>query len=735
MKNRISINLLLLPLFCTLALNLSHAQNTISLRQGTIIKHSVTIKKQIFYFKGADSLSIAPVIIEGNNITVDFNGAVIDGTMDPVNPDKFKGTGIIIKSGRNITLKNVNIRGFKVGVMARGIKGLKIINSDFSYNFRQHLNSSREREDLADWQSYHHNEKDEWLRFGAGIYLRNCDSIDIHDNTVTEGQCGLMMTNCNDGLIYNNNFSFNSGLGIGMYRSSRNRVLYNKIDWNVRGYSFGVYYRGQDSAGILVFEQCNQNVFAWNSVTHSGDGFFLWAGQTTMDTGEGGCNDNLVFANDFSYAPTNGVEITFSRNSIINNKIHDCWHGVWGGFSYNTVIANNDFSGNQSAVAIEHGMNNIIDQNTFKDDKMGIELWSNPKRPKDIGYLQKRDTRSANYSISNNTFAGVKNVFNINNTSEVNITGDRITGSTLQQKLDSTVEGVYFNMTGDQARPVLDSTYFPKLNGLSAGQHTKLPIDQPQGKKYIMMTEWGPYSFHYPIAWRNKTDTTGKIYFDMFGPAGTWKIISIKGVSNPSALSGIFPGQLTAQKDTAALTNIDIELEYKGGLITSPFGIKNKADKPYRFHYMEFAIPYQWQTNWFTFDTTNDPLKNPAQFTKLLAGTPVKTTKGKDLGLVFGQGFGKNISRTKIATVSTTDINVPEGTYKLGISASEMVKVYVDDKLIIENRDPSKLIYDADYHRDATLSLNGRHTIRVEQAQYSDYGMLNIDIRPVNKNN
>ena len=31
--------------------------------------------------------------------------------------------------------------------------------------------------------------------------------------------------------------------------------------------------------------------------------FFLWAGQTTMDTGEGGCNDNtLIDGNDFSYA-------------------------------------------------------------------------------------------------------------------------------------------------------------------------------------------------------------------------------------------------------------------------------------------------------------------------------------------------------------------------------------------------------------------------------------------------
>ncbi|HVV56281.1 MAG TPA: hypothetical protein VHC47_13190, partial [Mucilaginibacter sp.] len=62
---------------------------------------------------GTDSLSKA-IIIEGNNITVDFNDAVINGTNNPAEPDKFNGTCIFIKSGSNITLKNLGIKGFKV---------------------------------------------------------------------------------------------------------------------------------------------------------------------------------------------------------------------------------------------------------------------------------------------------------------------------------------------------------------------------------------------------------------------------------------------------------------------------------------------------------------------------------------------------------------------------------------------------------------------------------------------
>ena len=139
--------------------------------------------------------------------------------------------------------------------------------------------------------------------------------------------------------------------------------------FNVRGYSHGVYNRGQDSAGILVYEQSSNNLFYKNNVTHGGDGFFLWAGQTTMDQGKGGCNDNVILGNDFSYAPTNGVEVTFSRNTIAYNRIFECDHGIWGGYSYESNINNNNFRNNRIGIAIEHGQKNNITYNLFSEIK------------------------------------------------------------------------------------------------------------------------------------------------------------------------------------------------------------------------------------------------------------------------------------------------------------------------------------------------------------------------------
>src|SRR5690606_7739216 len=93
--------------------------------------------------------------------------------------------------------------------------------------------------------------------------------------------------------------------------------------------------RGQDSAGILMFEQCSENVVVENSCTHGGDSIFAFGGRDALGEGEYaegdktrlGCNDNIFIGNDLSYAPAHGWEMTFSfgnvlaRNRIVENAI------------------------------------------------------------------------------------------------------------------------------------------------------------------------------------------------------------------------------------------------------------------------------------------------------------------------------------------------------------------------------------------------------------------------------
>ena len=155
-----------------------------------------------------------------------------------------------------------------------------------------------------------------------------------------------------------------------------------------------------------MYEQSCRNVVAYNSMTHGGDGLFLWAGQSTMDTGEGGANDNLFYGNDFSFAPTNGMEATFSRNTFIANRVEGSDHGLWGGYSFDSKVIGNDFRRNRIGIAIEHGQNNEICDNRFAGDSTAISLWANPIEPSDWGYPKHRDTRSRDYTITSNLFVG-----------------------------------------------------------------------------------------------------------------------------------------------------------------------------------------------------------------------------------------------------------------------------------------------------------------------------------------
>lgn len=379
-------------------------------RPGMVISRSVrVVGGEVLAPHADESGRTAALTIRGDGITVDLSGLTLRGTPATAWPDQRKGTGIRV-TGRGVTIRGAKVHGYKIGLIADGVQDFRLVNSDFSYNWKQRLRSTLEKEDLSDWMSFHRNENDEWLRFGAGIYLRRALRAQIDNVRVVGGQCGLMMTDSEYAYVKNSNFSFLSAVGIGMYRTSNTVVGHNRIDWCVRGYSHGVYNRGQDSTGILVYEQSNRNVFAYNSVTHGGDGFFLWAGQTTMDTGQGGCNDNILYGNDFSHAPTNGIEATFSRNVFVNNLLMENWHGVWGGYSYDSVIQGNVFAYNGKAIAIEHGQSNAIRDNLFVRDVVGIYLWQNASQDPDWGYPKHRDTRSRDYEISGNRFVNTAQI-------------------------------------------------------------------------------------------------------------------------------------------------------------------------------------------------------------------------------------------------------------------------------------------------------------------------------------
>ncbi|MBY0479887.1 MAG: right-handed parallel beta-helix repeat-containing protein [Chitinophagaceae bacterium] len=572
----------LVPAFMAICFT-STAQTGERLKAGLLITKSMQIEKAVYLLEADSSLQMPLIRIAGKNLEVDFNQAILNGTMHPEQPDLMQGLAIRIEPGsENITIKNLSVHGYKIAVLADSVKQLSIVHCNFSYNWRPQLFSAREKEDERDWMSYHHNEAGEWKKQGAGIYLSHCNNAFINDNIIMGNQCALMMTNCENAKVYNNNFSFNSGLGIGLYRCSNNLIYHNQLDFNVRGFSLGKYRRGQDSAGILIFEQSSDNVFAYNSATHSGDGFFLWAGQYSMDTGKGGCNNNLIYGNDFSYAPTNGVELTFSSNSVLHNRIWGCDHGIWGGYSFDSDFSDNKILHNRIGIAIEHGQAINIAMNEIKYNGTAIKLWSNQKQSDDFAYAKFRNTQSKNYWIASNSIEENKIAYQLVGTDTVVFSGNKKTGNENDWKIGDRVS----ELDSSKELEFLDLDY-QKDKRLTPIPYNDLPEQLfPQGMQEIRITKWGPYNFEYPILWLKQVDSNQVYHFEVLGKKGNWKLESLNGFEIIEQGADSFPSKILAKAKSQSGDQF-IRLNYMGPEFIDAFGVLQKAATALVFEYKE----------------------------------------------------------------------------------------------------------------------------------------------------
>lgn len=701
-------------------------------RSGLVIDHSVRVKPGTYRLAAPTSLDSAVIVVRGDDVTVDMRGVTLVGLDERADPDRAAGVAIHVDGGRRITIRGARVRGYQVAVLARGTRSLRLWDNDLSDNWRPRLYSRVEHESLVDWLSFHHDERDEWLRYGAAIYLTDVHGGEIRGNRAERGMNGLMMARSDSLRIWNNVFSFDSGLGIGLYRSSDNTIMHNHVDYDVRGYSQGFYRRGQDSAGILLYEQSCRNVIAYNSVTHGGDGFFLWAGQQTMDTGEGGANDNLVYGNDFSFAPTNAMEATFSRNTFVGNRAEGADHGLWGGYSHDSRVLGNRFVGNRVGIAIEHGQSNEIGRNVFDGDSVAIDLWADSITAADWGYPKHRDTRSRDYRIHGNTFRRNRVAVRARNTSALHASGNALVGVESTFVIADTAAATISGNTvalDSAAAPVLP----PEIARLAPEPIPGgLPRDGdpvarlPRGA--IVVDEWGPYDYRSPKLWPIDSTRATPLRLRVLGPPGRWRVVGRRGIARLSATSGRIGG--IGEPDTIAVTpypdsvgNWMLTLEYRGAATVSPRGERRPAGAPYRFSYGLWEPPVSWTVRWHAWTDDTDPRAHPAAFDSLLAhATPVLEERTTRLDYEWYRPTLAGIPAERAAFVAEGRVQLPAGAYTLRAISDDAVRVWVDDTLVIDDWTPHESRVSS-----APLAA-GRHALRVEYVQVDGWTEMRLEL-------
>ena len=656
---------------------------TVKLKRGMVITTSVRITKSTYHLPAPASLDSSAIIIRGSNITVDFNGATLIGNEG--DPDQFGGVAIKIDGGENVVVKNARVGGYKIGLLARGTRELSLLDNDFSDNWKPRLFSLIEHESLVDWLSHHHNEKDEWLRFGAGVYLSDVKGGVIRGNRIERGMEGLMLVRCNGLRILSNYIQFNSGVGIGLYRSSDNLIAQNYASFNVRGYSHGFYRRGQDSADLLMYEQSSRNIVKFNSMTHGGDGLFLWAGQSTMDTGEGGSNDNHFIANDFSYAPTNAMEATFSRNTFIANRAHGSEYGLWGGYSFESMIISNDFAGNRTGIAIEHGQKNLIEDNSFTGDSTAINLWAIPEQPSDWGYPKHRDTRSRDYQINDNRFTSNRVALRIANTTNArffdnivrNVDSVLVVRDTFTHVSQVRDTASWMGYANDTIPGALDPTGDPLA---------MMP------RSAIIVDEWGPYDWRSPKLWPVDSTYGTPMKLRVLGREGAWRVSDQFAVSSVKTHSGMIGDTIVVTPLPGHENNWSITLSSNGK----------------RFSFERFQPIAPWQLKVYE---GKDSTRGKLLFERETARLDY---------MWYRPLYGFPQDNYTIDATSTVDL--ARGSYTLRTISDDAIRVWVDDKLVIDHWTPHESLVD-----NAPIAA-GKHRLRAEYYQKDGWMELRVEI-------
>jgi parallel beta-helix repeat protein len=429
------------------------------------------------------------------------------------------------------------------------------------------------------------------------------------------------------------------------------------------------------------------------------------------------------------------MEATFSRNHFIANRIVGSDHGLWGGYSYNSVIAGNTFERNRVGIAIEHGQDNAIVGNTFDGDSTHIYLWANKIEPGDWGYPKHRDTRSRNYNIAANLMSGSRVAFRIGDSRDVAIVDNEIQTDSLL-----VVRGDTVNVKVDSLASVdfrLDTT---KVLPLAGGRRV-LPSEYAiWPRSSIIVDEWGPYDWKSPKLWPKDSATKTPLTLRVLTPLGTgnWRVLRVRG-AQVSPRRGVDGDTITVRPASgdsvrpesgvsvrrASVEDWEITLEYRGRPTRSPRGVRGAANAPYVFSYSRFDPRLTWDVKVFAWGDSTHPLNAPDAFSALLRGergAPALTRTEKRLDYMWYRPRIDGWPVEKYGVAASADVELPAGSYTLRTISDDGIRVYVNDKLVIERWNVHGSEVD-----EVPISA-GRHSLKVEYFQGDGWAELRVEI-------
>lgn len=729
----------------------------------------------------ADANTNGVLHIVADGVTVRFaEGCELRGAAASTPWDQLRGMGLRVVGRKGVRLVGVKVHGFFNGLVATHADGLEVVAGDFSDNYRQRLRSTPEAEDGADWLFPHNNDEQKWREtYGGAVCIESSRHVTVRGVRVRRGQNGIVLDRVTRSRIYDNDASFLSGWGLALWRSSANLICRNAFDFCVRGHVEGIYNRGQDAAGILCFEQSNENVFLQNSATHGGDGFFGFAGREALgefwmeqervrlrretgredvdaqivispavarDFSARGCNQNILVENDFSYAAAHGIEMTFSEGNVFarNRLVENAICGIWGGYSSDTLIAENEIAGNggmaygleRGGINMEHASGNRILRNVFRNNKCAVHLWWD----NDDALLRSPGVRGNDRGVSGNLIAGNQFVMDASHPFRRLRPDDQLVGLHIRQGGQPGAGQVRDNRYGankvqllvsnaveflvDAGCEILPVGSIPRYrvpsvravgNSRPLGARAKL-----RGRDHIIMDEWGPWDHEQPLVRPLK------------GGSGE-RVFEIRGVRGSPRVEALSPG-LTPRLDASSNGVWRVSLRVPAGVV--PFKVRLTAPDLDR-EYSGVLVNTEWDLVYFQW--TLDPRQDLAGWRRGAESPSAVRAKSSAIDFAYGWGGPRDqalgeVVKTRgpgpdhFGMIGTARLRLPAGNWRFRALSDDGLRLRVQGSTVIENWTWHGPTADEGTFRQPA---DGEVTLEIEHFEIDGYSVLRLEIERI----
>jgi len=344
------------------------------------------------------------IVVERNNIVVNGAGYTLEGTR--------WGKGIDLTGRSNVTIKNVRIKRFEIGIYLyessnSGISGNNITNND-NYGIYLYLslnntisgnNVTNNRDGILLTYSSNNTISENKITANYrywGVRLESASNNNtISRNNMTNNDYALSLIDSSNNNIYGNNMT-NNDYGFWISGSSNNLLANNLVD----GSQYGFYVTGSELSHYLhsietsnlvdgkpVYYLVSQQGLTINPSTHPQIGFLALVNSANITIEDLTLTKNyqgllLAYTNNSKITNNNIIETEegidlhgSSNNTIYRNGITANYLGINPRESDHNKISENKITNNEYGMYIDDSSNNTVSGNSIANNEYAIEMY------------------------------------------------------------------------------------------------------------------------------------------------------------------------------------------------------------------------------------------------------------------------------------------------------------------------------------------------------------------------